>query len=69
MTPILDVVVALHEGLEGARVPHAFGGAFALLWCTGEPRGTVDIDLNVFVAVHESARVLAQDLRAGCAEG
>jgi hypothetical protein len=59
VTPILDVVVALHEGLEGARVPHAFGGAFALLWCTGEPRGTVDIDLNVFVAVHESARVLA----------
>jgi hypothetical protein len=57
--PILDAVVELHDGLEAARLPHAFGGAFALLWCTGEPRTTVDIDLNVFVPPTEVGRVLA----------
>ena len=49
MRPILDAVVELHDSLDAAGIPHAFGGAFALLWCTGEPRTTVDIDLNVFV--------------------
>jgi hypothetical protein len=56
--PILDAVVELHDGLEGAGIAHAFGGAFALLWCTGEPRTTVDIDLNVFVPPAEHPRVL-----------
>ena len=50
MRPILDAIVALHDNLDAAGIPHAFGGAFALLWCTGEPRTTVDIDLNIFVA-------------------
>ena len=59
MKPILDAVVELHDGFEGAGIPHAFGGAFALLWCTGEPRTTVDIDLNVFVPPAEAGRVLA----------
>ena len=59
MKPILDAVVELHDGLEAAGLPHAFGGAFALLWCTGEPRTTVDIDLNVFVPPTEIDRVLA----------
>ncbi|HLN17216.1 MAG TPA: nucleotidyl transferase AbiEii/AbiGii toxin family protein [Acidimicrobiales bacterium] len=59
MKPILDAVVELHDGLEAAGIAHAFGGAFALLWCTGEPRTTVDIDLNVFVPPDEHPRVLA----------
>ena len=42
-------VVALHEALDGARVPHAFGGALALAYWTLDPRGTSDIVLNVFV--------------------
>lgn len=42
-------VVALHEALARADVPHAFGGALALAWCTERARGTIDIDLNVFV--------------------
>ena len=42
-------VVALHEALDGARVPHAFGGALALAYWTLDPRGTSDIDHNVFV--------------------
>ena len=58
MRPILDAVVELHDSLEAARIPHAFGGAFALLWCTGEPRTTVDIDLNIFTGPSEAHRVL-----------
>ncbi len=58
MRPILDAIVELHDGLDAAGIPHAFGGAFALLWCTGEPRTTVDIDLNIFVGPAETPRVL-----------
>jgi hypothetical protein len=42
-------IVALNESLSGADVPHAFGGAIALAYCTLDPRGTSDIDLNIFV--------------------
>ena len=58
MRPILDAIVELHDGLDAAGIPHAFGGAFALLWCTGEPRTTVDIDVNVFLSPIEARRVL-----------
>ena len=58
MMPILDAVVDLHDSLDAAGIPHAFGGAFALLWCTGEPRTTVDIDLNIFVSPVEAQHVL-----------
>jgi len=58
MRPILDAIVELHDGLDAAGIPHAFGGAFALLWCTGEPRTTVDIDLNVLAPPPEARRVL-----------
>ncbi len=58
MKPILDAVVELHDGLEEAGLRHAFGGAFALMWCTGEPRTTIDIDLNVFVPPAEAGRVV-----------
>jgi len=46
---IIDKIVALHTALDGARLSHAFGGALALAWCTERARGTVDIDVNVFV--------------------
>jgi hypothetical protein len=42
-------ILAIHEALRRAEVPHAFGGALALAWCTQRARGTIDIDLNVFV--------------------
>jgi len=58
MRPILDAVVELHDSLDAAGIAHGFGGAFALLWCTGEPRTTVDIDLNVFVSPVEAQHVL-----------
>ena len=58
MRPILDAIVELHDGLDAAGIHHAFGGAFALLWCTGEPRTTVDIDLNIFASPAETQQVL-----------
>ena len=39
--------------------PHAFGGALALAWCTERARGTIDIDLNVFVDGSRAREVLA----------
>jgi hypothetical protein len=45
---LADKVVRLHEVLDGAELPHAFGGALALAYYA-EPRVTVDIDVNLFV--------------------
>jgi hypothetical protein len=45
---LADKVVRLHEVLDGAEIPHAFGGALALAYYA-EPRVTVDIDVNLFV--------------------
>jgi len=44
-----DRLLAVHDALELARIPHAIGGAIALGYCTLEPRGTRDLDVNVFV--------------------
>jgi hypothetical protein len=51
-------IVVLHEALERARVPHAFGGALALAWCTQRARGTIDVDVNLFVPPHQATEVL-----------
>ncbi len=51
-------VGALHAALGAARLPHAFGGALALAWCTQRARGTIDIDLNVFVDAAHAPEVL-----------
>ncbi|MFY9265798.1 MAG: hypothetical protein WAO61_10295 [Solirubrobacterales bacterium] len=39
----------MHDSLTAAGLPHAFGGAIALAYCTEEPRGTRDLDVNIFV--------------------
>lgn len=54
-----EKIVAVHASLESAGLPHAFGGALALAWCTGRARGTIDIDVNVFVSVEQAEAVLA----------
>lgn len=59
MTSLTAKVVALHESLDASGVPHAFGGALALAWCTGQARGTIDIDLNLFVEVVGADEALA----------
>jgi hypothetical protein len=44
-----EKVIAIHNRLAEARVPHAIGGALALAYYA-EPRTTIDVDINVFVA-------------------
>ena len=56
---LTEKVVALHRALDEPGVPHAIGGAIALAYWTLDPRGTSDIDVNVFVGVEEAGRVLA----------
>lgn len=52
-------IVALHDTLTAAGLRHAFGGALALAWCTARARGTIDIDVNVFVPPDQLDAVLA----------
>lgn len=49
MSVLAQRLLAIHAPLEAAGIPHAFGGAIALAYCTGEPRATIDLDVNVFV--------------------
>ena len=58
MSDLSDRLLAMHRALEGAGFPHAFGGAIALAYCTQEPRGTRDLDVNVFVPADRSGGVL-----------
>lgn len=54
MTLLVNRMIAIHRSLDAEGVPHAFGGALALAWCTQQARGTIDIDVNVFVS-HDTA--------------
>ena len=57
MISLVDRVLAVCSALDGRSVPWALGGALALAYATEEPRGTRDIDINVFVAASEAAMV------------
>ena len=46
-------ILALHGAFDAADVAHAFGGAIALAYWTENPRGTSDIDVNVFLPAAE----------------
>lgn len=59
MIGIADKVLAVDRALADAKIPHAFGGALALAYCIGEPRATIDIDLNIFIEPADVARVFA----------
>jgi hypothetical protein len=52
-------MLEIHDCLVAASLPHAFGGAIALAYCTEEPRATRDLDLNVFVKPARAKEVLA----------
>ena len=52
-------ILATHRALDDADVPHAFGGALALAWCTQRARGTIDIDVNLFVTPTDVPGTLA----------
>ncbi len=45
---LVDRVVILHEALDVLDIPHAIGGALSLGY-HAEPRGTVEIDLDIFL--------------------
>jgi hypothetical protein len=51
-------VVELHRALDRHEIPHAFGGALALAYWTLDPRGTDDIDVNLFLPVAGCDRAL-----------
>jgi hypothetical protein len=59
MTSIVDKILVIGAALEGQRLPYAFGGALALAFCTERARGTIDIDVNVFVAPDQAGRVMS----------
>lgn len=60
-----DVQVrALAVAFAAARIPYAFGGAIALTYAS-EPRGTVDVDINVFLPESAADRVLSVVARLG----
>ena len=52
-------IVDVHRSLAAAGLAHAFGGALALAWCTERARGTIDIDVNVFVPVELAEQVVS----------
>ena len=54
-----EKLVALHRAPEEAKMPHAFGGAIALAYSTLNPRGTSDIDVNVFTPATDPGPALA----------
>ena len=59
MSSLTEKIVSLHHALERADIPHGFGGALALAWCTQRARGTIDIDLNIFIDTEAAATALA----------
>lgn len=46
---LAERLLAIHHGLSSQDLEHAFGGAIALAYWTSDPRGTSDIDVNIFV--------------------
>lgn len=58
MSDLVTRIVQVHRSLDTSRIPHAFGGALALAWCTAHARGTIDIDVNVFVPQDEFMLVI-----------
>jgi hypothetical protein len=79
MSALAERLIDVHESLERAGFAHAFGGAIALAYCTEEPRGTRDLDVNVFAqrskarevlgALPKAVKVSAADVRAAERDG
>lgn len=60
----VDKVAAVVRCLETEGIPYAVGGAICLGYHT-EPRGTTDIDVDIFLAPVEARRVIEALERAG----
>jgi hypothetical protein len=59
MSDLSELLFAIHDALDRAGIPHAVGGAIALAYCTLDPRGTRDLDFNVFVGPERAREVFA----------
>ncbi len=59
MSELITKLFAVHDALPAAGLAHAFGGAIALSYCTEEPRGTRDLDLNIFTNSSRARTALA----------
>jgi hypothetical protein len=59
MSNLTELLFSVHDALERAHIPHAVGGAIALAYCTLDPRGTRDLDFNVFVGPERAREVFA----------
>lgn len=58
MSELVDKLFAVHDSLAAKSLPHAFGGAIALAYCVEEPRGTRDLDVNIFCDAADARKVL-----------
>jgi hypothetical protein len=63
-----EKIVAIHELLTRTKIPHAFGGALALAYYA-EPRATIDVDLNLFVAPSTYPDIERDLARIGVGDG
>jgi hypothetical protein len=59
MTSLVERITQVAAALEASGLPWAIGGALALAYATEEPRGTRDIDVNVFVPSSRARDVFA----------
>ncbi len=59
MPSLVEKLHEIHTALAHANLAHAFGGAIALAFCTLEPRGTRDLDVNVFIDSERAERAAA----------
>jgi hypothetical protein len=58
VSSLAEKLLALDAALTRAGFAHAFGGAIALAYCTQEPRGTRDLDVNVFARPSRAGEIL-----------
>lgn len=58
MDDLVGKIRELHDTLAQREIPHAFGGALALAWCTERARGTIDIDVNLLIPASDWQRAL-----------
>lgn len=59
MSELVEKLFTIHDSLTEAGLAHAFGGAIALAYCVEEPRGTRDLDVNIFIDASQAESVLA----------
>ena len=59
MTSLVNRVLSIAAALDDSGINWALGGPLALAYATEEPRGTRDIDVNVFVPSAAVSEVFA----------